>query len=80
MTRNISYDRAVALLSKEGHTLVKGFVGTKKGVEFFITGPGGGPVTNVVARQLIDHPNCCEIDDGLLPGVPQSYSLYWGSP
>lgn len=76
MSRSISYDRAAELLRQPDHKLMKGFTDTKRGKEFFITGKGGGPVTDRVAKQLLDRPDCREIDDGLFPGVPQTYSLW----
>jgi hypothetical protein len=49
---------------------------TKFGRQFFVV-PGGGPVTDDIASKILAHPLCHEVDSGLFPGIPQSYSLYF---
>jgi hypothetical protein len=36
---------------------------------------GGGPVTESVAKQILEHPLCREVDPGLFPGIAQSWTL-----
>lgn len=77
-TRTISYDRATEMLRQPGYVLLKMFVGTKRGKEYFIIGRHGGAVTAVTAGKLLQHPLIREVDSGLFPGIPQSYTLWHG--
>ena len=51
---------------------------TKHGRQFYIVGKAGGPVDEEVAKKLLAHPLCREVDSGLFPGIPQTYSLCSG--
>jgi hypothetical protein len=76
--KTISYDDAEMRLRQPGHVLMKMFVSTKRGREFYVVGRKGGPVTDLVAQRLLDHPKCHEVDPGLFPGNPQSWTLFYG--
>ena len=49
---------------------------TKFGRQFFVV--PGGPISDEVAQKVLAHPLCHEVDGGLFPGIPQSYSLWHG--
>jgi hypothetical protein len=68
---NLDLAHAQALLSRPGHRLQE--IKTARKSEFVIA--PGGPVTEAVARKLLEHPRCCEVDPGLLPGISQTWSL-----
>lgn len=73
-TRNsphIDLTHARELLFRPGHVLQE--IKTDRGSEFLIA--PGGPVTETVARRLLEHPLCREVDPGLWPGLSQSWSF-----
>ena len=72
----IAFHRATELLRQPGYLLVEMKTHTKHGHQFYIV--PGGPVDEEVAKQLLAHPLCHEVDSGLFPGIPQTYSLYSG--
>jgi hypothetical protein len=67
----ISFYRARELLFRPGHLLQE--IKNSKKREFVVT--PGGPVTEAVARKILKHPLCREVDLGLFPGIPQSWTL-----
>lgn len=67
----IKLDRARELLFRTGYLLQK--VKSNKKVDFFIT--PGGPVTEAVAKRILQHPCCREVDAGLFPEIAQSWTL-----
>lgn len=78
-TAHIPYDRATEMLRQPGFLLMKMFTNTRRGKEYYIVGKKrGGPVTDVVAAQILNHPKCHAVDAGLFPGIEQTYSLYHG--
>jgi hypothetical protein len=68
----IKFARARALLFRPGHLLQE--IKSNKKREFVVI-PGGGPVTESVAKQILEHPLCREVDPGLFPGIAQSWTL-----
>ena len=70
ISRHIGFANARALLMR-GYVLQK--IQTPRGVDFTI--PGSGPVTEVVAAQLLSDPRCRAADPELLPETPQSWTL-----
>jgi hypothetical protein len=62
---------ALRLLRKPDHLLV--LLHTKGGNEFAVM--PGGPVTEKVARRILEHPDCQPVDRGLLADCPQSWKL-----
>ena len=73
-TQPLAYDQATKTLRKAGSLLIALKTSLKGGDEYFIV--PGGPVSRAVARRILQHPDCREADAGLLPGIPQSWSLY----
>ena len=69
-TRHIDFANARALLLR-GHVLQESK--TERGSDFVI--PGGGPVTQIVARRLRADRNCVAVDEGLFAGIPQTWTL-----
>lgn len=67
----INFARARALLFRPGHLLQE--VKSNKKREFVVT--PGGPVSEAVAKKIIEHPCCREVDPGLFPGIAQSWTL-----
>lgn len=78
MNHTIPYDRATEMLRQPGFLLLKMFDNnTKRGKAFYIVSrKRGGPVTDTVAKQLLEHPKCHAVDSGLFPGIDQTFSLY----
>jgi hypothetical protein len=73
----LNLDDAIDRLSRPNCILVDmKSPNTKFGRQFFIV--PGGPITDEVAKKILAHPRCHEVDSGLFPGIPQSYSLWCG--
>ena len=76
-SRTLDLDEAIDRLRRPNCVLVDMKApNTKFGRQFFVV-PGGGPVTDDIASKILAHPLCHEVDSGLFPGIPQSYSLYF---
>ena len=76
--RTLDLDEATGLLRRPGCVLVEMKTNASKfGRQFFVV--PGGPVTDEVAKKILVHPLCHEVDAGLFRGIPQSYSLYFGN-
>jgi hypothetical protein len=76
--RTLSFDEAIDRLRRPGCVLVEMKTSESKfGRQFFVV--PGGPVTDEVAKKILQHPLCHEVDTGLFPGIPQSYSLWRGA-
>jgi hypothetical protein len=73
--KSILYDDALLLLQRPDHRLVVTFTAAQPGWRFTLAGPQGGPVTDHVAKRLLDHPFCRPADAGLFTETPQSYTL-----
>jgi hypothetical protein len=73
----LTFDPATDLLRQPGYRLMQ-FKNnrTKLGHDYYVV--PGGFVEEKVARKILEHPLCHVIDDGLFPGNPQSWSLYYG--
>jgi hypothetical protein len=67
----IDFDRATELLRDQKRVLIE--LKSNTGNEFFIL--GCGRVTKTTARKLLEHPDCREVDPGLLPGHAQSWEF-----
>ena len=73
----LNLDEAIDLLGRPDWKLVDMKApNTKFGRQFFVE-PSRGPVTDDIASKILAHPLCHEIDAGLFPGIPQSYSLHF---
>jgi hypothetical protein len=74
-TRTLDYNRATDLLRRPGYVLVemKTQDARQPGRQFYVV--PGGPLKDEVAQQILKHPLCRVVDDGLFPGIPQSYAL-----
>ena len=76
-SRTLNLDEATGLLRRPGCVLVEEKTNDSKfGRQFFVV--PGGPVTDGVAKKILVHPLCHEVDAGLFRGIPQSYSLHFG--
>jgi hypothetical protein len=69
--KHLDQGAALDLLRKPGHLLC--LMHTKTGQEFFVV--PGGPVTETVARKILERPDVQPFDSGLLRGHPQSWKL-----
>jgi hypothetical protein len=69
--KHLDFPRARTLLFQPGHVLQE--IKSSRGRDFVIV--PGGPVTETVARRLLDHPLCQPVDRGLLPECPQTWSF-----
>jgi hypothetical protein len=67
----INFYRARELLFRPGHVLQEIKSNNKR--EFVVT--PGGSVTAATAKRILEHPCCREVDPGLFPGIPQSWTL-----
>ena len=73
----LNFDEATERLRRPGCVLVDMKApNTKFGRQFFVV--PGGPITDETAQKNLAHPQCHEVDSGLFPGIPQSYSLWHG--
>jgi hypothetical protein len=70
----IPFDTATQLSRQPGHILIE--LHTNSGHEFYVV--PGGLVRLADATKILAHPLCHEVDSGLFPGIPQSWSLYHG--
>jgi hypothetical protein len=70
--RETKVDKALGLLRKPNAMLVQ--LHTNRGTGFYIF-PNGGPVSDEVARALLEHADLQPHDSGLFPGHPQSWRL-----
>ena len=74
----LNFDEATERLRQPGCVLVDMKApNTRFGRQFFVI--PGGPVSDEVAKKILAHPLCHEVDSGLFPGIPQSYSLWHGA-
>jgi hypothetical protein len=67
----INFHRARQLLFRPGHVLQEIKSNNKRE---FVVSPGG-PVTAATAKRILEHPLCRDVDPGLFPGIPQSWTL-----
>jgi hypothetical protein len=63
--------RARALLFRPGYLLQE--IKSNRKREFAVI--PGGPVSEDVAKKILEHPLCRVVDPGLFPGIPQSWTL-----
>jgi hypothetical protein len=75
--KSLTFDKATDLLRQPGYRLMQFKNNRKKNGHDFYVVPGGF-IEEAVARKLLQHPLCHEVDPGLFPGIPQSWSLYYG--
>ena len=77
MAGTLNFDEAIDRLRRPGCVLVEMKTHDSKfGRQFFVV--PGGPVTDEVAKKILAHPLCHEVDPGLFKNIPQSYSLHFG--
>ena len=77
MQATLNFNKAIERLRQPGCVLVDMKApNTEFGRQFFVV--PGGPVTDEMAQKILAHPLCHEVDNGLFPGIPQSYSLWHG--
>jgi hypothetical protein len=69
-TKSIKYDRAVDLM-RSGSRLCK--MHANGGSEHFMV--PGGRITDAVAARIKEHPLICSGQDGLFPGLNQTWKL-----
>ena len=67
----VPYDRVTEFLRQPGYRLMK--MHTRHGAKFFCVPVG--PVSDADAKKNSQHPYLRVLDDGLFPGVPQSWTL-----
>ena len=73
----LNFDEAINRLRRPDCVLVDMKApNTKFGRQFFVV--PGGSISDEVAQKVLAHPLCHEVDSGLFPGIPQSYSLWRG--
>lgn len=68
---SLTYKKACAALTKRGSRLMK--MHTKDGSQWFVI--PGGRVSDDDAEKILQRANLTTCDDGLFPGIPQSWKL-----
>jgi hypothetical protein len=75
--KTMPYAKATDLLRQPGFLLMQfNSNNVKRGREYYVV--PGGRVTDDVAEKILQHPLIHEVDGGLFPGHPQSWSLFYG--
>ena len=73
MTRMIAGHKAADVLRKPGRRLMKMHTNTPEGTQWFIV--PDGPVSEATALTLIKQRDVIACEDGLFPGVSQSWVI-----